>query len=186
MRQSCGLVTRFRARLEAAYSREMTAETGAIRVVDFEPRWRADFARLNIEWLERWFTVEAVDREVLGDPESHILGPGGRILFAVDRAERALGTVALMRHDQDDVELTKMAVDPVARGAGIGRMLLTDALASFVEMGGTRLFLETNTRLRPAIQLYESVGFRRQPTLRAGSHYQRADVYMIWEPNASR
>ena len=31
-----------------------------VRVVDFESRWRDDFARLNIEWLERWFTVEPV------------------------------------------------------------------------------------------------------------------------------
>ena len=108
LRQSSGLVTRFRGRLEAAYSREMTADTGAIRVVDFEPRWRADFARLNIEWLERWFTVEAVDREVLGDPESHILGPGGRILFAVDRAERALVVVPRDQH-------TATASDPVVR-----------------------------------------------------------------------
>jgi putative acetyltransferase len=52
----------------------------------------ADFARLNIEWLERGFTVEPHDREVLGDPEAHILAPGGRILFAVDQADKALGT----------------------------------------------------------------------------------------------
>ena len=45
----------------------------AIQIVDYDPRWRADFARLNVEWLERWFVVEDVDREVLGDPESHIL-----------------------------------------------------------------------------------------------------------------
>ena len=48
----------------------------AIRIVDYDPRWRADFARLNIEWLECWFVVEPVDREVLGDPETHILAAG--------------------------------------------------------------------------------------------------------------
>ena len=51
----------------------------AIRIVDYDPRWRADFARLNIEWLERWFVVEPVDREVLSDPEVHILDDGGRV-----------------------------------------------------------------------------------------------------------
>ena len=46
------------------------------RIADFEPRWRGDFERLNVEWLERWFTVEPVDREVLANPEVHILAHG--------------------------------------------------------------------------------------------------------------
>jgi ribosomal protein S18 acetylase RimI-like enzyme len=163
----------------------VTEGTGTVRIVDFEPRWRADFARLNIEWLERWFAVEPHDRVVLEAPEAHILAPGGRILFAVDQADKALGTVALMRHDNDEVELTKMAVDPEARGAGVGRKLLSSALDTFAAMGGGTLFLETNTRLQPAIRLYESVGFRHQPTIRSESHYQRADVYMVWEPSSS-
>ena len=32
--------------------------THGIRVVAFDPRWREDFAALNIEWLQRWFVVE--------------------------------------------------------------------------------------------------------------------------------
>ena len=40
---------------------------GTIRIVGFDPRWRADFARLNIEWLQRWFVVEPFDEEVLGE-----------------------------------------------------------------------------------------------------------------------
>ena len=57
-----------------------------IRVVAFDPRWREDFAALNIEWLQRWFVVEPFDREVLGNPEHYILADGGRILFAVDQS----------------------------------------------------------------------------------------------------
>ena len=49
------------------------ASSGNIEIVDYDPRWRADFARLNLEWLERWFTVEPIDREVLGDPDTHLL-----------------------------------------------------------------------------------------------------------------
>jgi len=67
----------------------------SFRIVDYAPRWRGDFARLNIEWLERWFTVEPIDREVLGDPETHILAPGGHVLFAIDEHDRVVGTVAL-------------------------------------------------------------------------------------------
>ena len=69
------------------------------------------------------------------------------------------GTVALLRHGDGEVELTKMAVDPAVRGAGIGRKLMAGALDAFAQMGGSQLFLETNTRLVPAIKLYESVDF---------------------------
>jgi putative acetyltransferase len=91
-----------------------------VRIADYHPRWRDDFARLNIEWLERWFVVEPIDREVLSDPETHILAGGGKVLFAVDGDDRALGTVALLHERGGVYELTKMAVEPAARGRGIG------------------------------------------------------------------
>ncbi|NUO77505.1 MAG: GNAT family N-acetyltransferase [Lysobacter sp.] len=153
-----------------------------IRIVDFAPQWRADFARLNLEWLERWFVVEPIDREVLGDPETHLIASGGRVLFAVDGDDRAVGTVAL-KHEGDGVyELTKMAVDSTQRGGGIGRLLMLGVLERFQALGGRELFLESSTKLTPALTLYESVGFRHYPAPRSGSHYARADVYMVWHP----
>ena len=160
----------------------MDIAPASIRIVEYAPRWRADFARLNIEWLERWFTVEPIDREVLADPESHILADGGVVLFAVDADDRALGTVAL-KHEGDGVyDLTKMAVDPQARGGGIGRRLMVAALEVFQAREGRELFLESSKKLAPALRLYESVGFVHHPAPRPGSHYARADVYMVWEP----
>lgn len=155
-----------------------------IRIVPYDPRWRADFARLNLEWLQRWFTVEPVDREVLGDPERHILADGGQVLFAVDAAGRALGTVALRHEGQGVYELTKMAVDPQARGRGIGRQLLQAAVDAWRALGGRELFLESSRKLGPALALYESAGFRHRPAPRPGTHYARADVYMVYEPDA--
>jgi len=153
-----------------------------ICIVDYAPRWRDDFARLNIEWLERWFTVEPIDREVLGDPETHILDGGGHVLFAVDAEDRAVGTVALKRESEGVYELTKMVVTPELRGAGVGRLLMQGAIDAFQARGGTELFLESSSKLGPALKLYESVGFRHYPAPRPGSHYARADVYMVWEP----
>ena len=164
-----------------ALSPEASPDSG-IRVVDYDPRWRADFARLNIEWLERWFFVEPIDREVLSDPETHILAGGGRVLFAIDAAGHALGTVALLHEGDGVYELTKMAVDPAARGRGIGRTLMQGALRTFRSLDGRELFLESSSKLAPAIALYQSVGFVHHPAPRPGSHYARADVYMMWEP----
>lgn len=153
-----------------------------VSIVAFDPRWREDFAALNIEWLQRWFVVEPFDHEVLNDPERFILADGGHVLFAIDTERQALGTVAL-RHDGHGVfELTKMAVAPMARGRGIGRSLMGAALELFRQVHGRELFLESSSKLAPALALYASVGFRHHPAPRAGSHYARADVHMIWEP----
>jgi putative acetyltransferase len=150
-------------------------------VVGFEAGRRADFERLNREWLERWFSIEEVDQLVLGDPEQHLIAGGGQVLLAVADDGTTVGTVAL-RHEGDGVfELTKMSVSPELRGAGIGRQLAEAAIAAYVAAGGSELYLETNSRLAPAIALYESLGFEHRPP-RAGSHYARADVHMVWVP----
>jgi len=160
----------------------MKPPAAPFRIVDFDPRWRADFARLNLEWLQRWFVVEPVDQEVLHDPETHLLADGGRVLFALDADDRAVGTVALKREAAGVYELTKMAVEPRLRGAGIGRLLMQGALDAFLALDGRELFLESSLKLGPALKLYESVGFVHHPAPRPGSHYARADVYMVWEP----
>jgi putative acetyltransferase len=162
----------------------MTAASPDVRIADYAPRWREDFARLNLEWLQRWFAVEPIDREVLSDPEHHILAAGGRVLFAVDKNDRVLGTVALKHAGDGIYELTKMAVSPDARGRGIGRLLMAGALEAYRACTGRELFLESSSKLGPALALYESVGFVHRPAPRPGSHYSRADVYMVWQPPA--
>lgn len=60
------------------------------------------------------------------------------------------------------------------------RKLMEAAIAEFKRLGGRELFLESQKRLQPALRLYESVGFELQPGVKPGTHYQRADVYMIY------
>lgn len=150
-----------------------------IAIHDWNPQWRADFARLNLDWLERYFTIEAIDRRVLGDPETHILASGGQVFFATE-SEQVVGTGALLRESEGVFELTKMAVDPAFQGRGIGRRIVEAAIARFRELNGTRLFLESNRKLEPAIHLYASLGFVDHGR-RPDSHYARSDIYMVWD-----
>ncbi len=152
------------------------------RFVDWDERYGNAFGRLNREWLEKYFRVEAVDEPVLDDPKSNVIDHGGVILYAVLGGE-AIGTVAL-KHQGDGVfELTKMAVTEAFQGRGIGRDLLCAAIARFHEIGGRLLYLESNSRLGPALALYESAGFRHESPPEA-SDYARADVYMVFRAGA--
>jgi ribosomal protein S18 acetylase RimI-like enzyme len=164
---------------DAIAERVLLLQSGAVAIVPFRPELKAHFYRLNADWLQRYFYLEEVDHRVLSDPEGEILAGGGAIFFAV-AADEVLGTCALALAAPGEYELTKMAVDPAAQGLGLGRRLIETAIAEFERRDGRLLFLETNTRLAPAIRLYESSGFEHQPSLRPGSHYQRANVYMVW------
>lgn len=149
------------------------------RIVPFRPELREHFYRLNADWLQRYFVLEPFDIEVISNPEDMVIAGGGAVFFAL-LGEDVVGTCALKQHAPGEYELTKMGVDPSAQGFGIGRSLIEAAIAEFERLGGNELFLETNTRLATAIHLYESTGFEHQPAIRAGSPYERANVYMIW------
>lgn len=155
------------------------AEQTAISILAFEPRHAEAFAALNIAWVERFFTVEAKDREQLHDAKARILDKGGAILIAEDETGDAVGCVALVPHGEGEVELAKMAVAESAQGRGVGRRLMEAALEQAREMGCRSVYLESNHVLVPAITLYERSGFRH---LAAGerpiSPYARCDVYM--------
>jgi GNAT superfamily N-acetyltransferase len=136
------------------------------------------FRTLNEEWITRYFTLEAKDRETLDDPVSSILLKGGHIFMAYAGAE-AVGCVALIPMRDGVYELSKMAVSPHLRGRGIGRRLLQHALVQAKCLGAKSLFLGSNTRLKDAVHLYESVGFRHvKPEALPPMPYSRADVFM--------
>jgi len=150
-----------------------------MKVIDYEPAYASAFERLNLEWLEKYFWVEDVDRVILSNPDAEVIGHGGHILFAEQDAE-LVGTVALKHHGDGCYELTKMAVTARQQGFGYGRDLLLAAIARFDSIPGKNLFLETHSSLQTAIKLYESAGFRHasHPT---GSDYARSDIYMVYQ-----
>lgn len=184
-------LTAFAQLLEPPIQDEMAERTlalqrEAVRVVTFQPALREHFYQLNAAWLRKYFYVEEIDDRVLSNPEQEILAAGGQVFFAL-LGDAVVGTCALMQESDDSCELTKMAVDECYQGLGIGRCLIEAAIGEFTRRRGKTLFLETNSKLAPAIRLYESVGFEHQSTVRPDSHYQRADVYMVWRaPRAAK
>ncbi|MES2739431.1 MAG: helix-turn-helix domain-containing GNAT family N-acetyltransferase [Pseudomonadota bacterium] len=164
---------------ERIAARRRAREMAQVELIDFAPRYAADFKRLNIEWLERYFYVEALDDQVLSDPQRSILEQGGAIFLALLDGQ-VVGTCALLRPDAERFELSKMAVTAPCQGLGVGRRLIERALARFEASGARLLFLESNSKLTPALALYQSVGFVHATPPAGGTHYHRANVYMEW------
>ena len=139
------------------------------------------FRALNEEWISRLFTLQEEDRAVLGDPFGRIVGPGGDVLLAREPGSgTVVGCVALLAYPDAVFELAKMTVVPAAQGRGIGRQLVAAAIDRAQALGGARLFLGTNSKLAPAIHLYEEAGFVRitRDRLPVADYYARADTLM--------
>ena len=146
-----------------------------MEIVEFEPAHADAFRVLNEAWISKYFSLEPKDREVLADPQGKIIAQGGRIFMALADGA-AVGCVALMKMPDGGFEVAKMTVSETLRGSGLGRLLMQRCIDAGAELGATRLYLETNSGLAPALGLYRAMGFRDlAPT---DTPYARADVFM--------
>ncbi|WP_430423386.1 GNAT family N-acetyltransferase [Phenylobacterium sp.] len=146
-----------------------------MQIVDFEPAHAEAFRTLNEAWISKYFALEPKDREVLGDPQGKIIAKGGAVFMALHDGE-PVGCVALMKMDDGGYEVAKMTVSETLRGSGLGRLLMQRCIDAGAELGATRLYLETNSTLGPALGLYRAMGFKDlAPT---DTPYARADVFM--------
>jgi GNAT superfamily N-acetyltransferase len=147
-----------------------------IKVEPFRDHLAPHFENLNLEWIERHFRVEGLDREVLGNPRREIVDRGGEVFFLLDGND-VLGTCAMIPHGEGVYELSKMAVQRASRGRGLGDRLMDAAIAWARGRGARRVFLESNTILVPAIELYRKHGFRTT-RLGPGDEYERSNIEM--------
>lgn len=155
-----------------------------LSIVEFTERLALDFYRINVEWIEEMFTLEATDAHLLENPREVIVDRGGAILFVQDEQRKVLGTCALLRVDESTFELTKMGVSAEARGKKAGEFLLHAVLRKAKILQAQALYLLTNTKCRAAIHLYEKIGFVHDAGILEsyGSRYERCDVGMSYPP----
>jgi ribosomal protein S18 acetylase RimI-like enzyme len=152
-------------------------ESKSVRIVDYEPKYNPAFRSLNEEWITTYFKMEEADYKALDNPEAYILDKGGKIFVALYNDE-PVGVCALIKmNDPDyDYELAKMAVSPRAQGKSIGWLLGRAAIDAASALGATKVYLESNTALKPAINLYHKLGFHK--VISRATPYERCNIQM--------
>jgi len=148
-----------------------------VQIVDYKPEYQEAFRVLNVEWISHYFTMEESDYKALDNPKGYILDKGGYILVALYEGE-PLGVCALikMNDGEYDFELAKMAVSPKAQGKNVGFLLANAVVEKAKSLGASKIYLESNTILKPAINLYHKLGFQKvagKPT-----PYTRCNIQM--------
>ena len=150
-------------------------ESEQVQIVEYTAAYQPVFRRLNEEWITRYFRMEESDYKALDHPQEYILDKGGYIYIALYKDE-PVGACALIPMSDGGFELAKMAVSPKAQGLGIGYLIGRHCIEKARSLGAPRVYLESNTTLKPAINLYYKLGFRKA----AGppSPYERANIQM--------
>ncbi|NQZ43865.1 MAG: GNAT family N-acetyltransferase [Flavobacteriaceae bacterium] len=147
-----------------------------VHIVPFESAYAKDFARLNIEWLEKFFAVEPHDVELMEDCEANIIGKGGHIFFA-KLGDEVVGTVALIPLTKGVFELGKMAVSSQYQGLKIGQLLMKRCIDFGRGQGWSKIVLYSNTTLQNAIYIYRKYGFV-EVEMEENPPYERGDIKM--------
>lgn len=146
-----------------------------MEIINYSPELADHFDAINRHWIVKYFVMEDRDNLVLKNPIEQIIDPGGVILFAREKDE-ILGTVALMKHSDEIIELTKMGVYESARNKGVGKLLMAAAQEKAKSLGFKTLVLYSNRKLENAIHLYRKYGFEEMAL--SGHHYDRCDIQM--------
>lgn len=130
---------------------------------------------LNIEWLQRHFSVEPIDEILLSNPQVSIIDKGG-FVFLVQHKNQIVGTFSFIKINDFEFELSKMAVSEPHQGLGIGNLILEFAIDFGIKKGWHIISLFSNTKLEPAIHLYKKFGFVE---IEIGSSlYKRTNIKM--------
>jgi ribosomal protein S18 acetylase RimI-like enzyme len=131
-----------------------------------------DFAAIG-ELTVRVYLDEQLASERYTAALADVAGRADRseLLVVRDDAGSVVASVALVlegdfgeiTESDDEAAFRMLAVDPAARGLGVGELLVRTCLDRARAAGKRRMVLSTDPRMTAAHRLYERLGFRRLP-----------------------
>jgi ribosomal protein S18 acetylase RimI-like enzyme len=132
---------------------------------DLRPGDIGDVVRMHGEVYAREYGLDATFEASVAEKLGVLVrrgwpGAGEGIWVAEVDGER-VGAVILSDEGEGLSRLRMFVLRPEHRGAGIGRRLLEELLASARAAGHERMELDTFSELRAAAHLYRGAGFRR-------------------------
>ncbi|MCD8355499.1 MAG: GNAT family N-acetyltransferase [Clostridia bacterium] len=146
-----------------------------MKVIEYDPKYRQDFIDFNTEWIVGNFGfLEKEDLETFETIEQS-LKDGAMIYFAIDEdTQEAMATCMTKPMDGTCWELCKMGANEKYKGRGAGNAVFEAAIQYAIDHGAKRLFMLSNSSLKPAMHMYETHGF--QEIKLDNYEYERGDI----------
>lgn len=137
-------------------------ERDAVRALTL--RAYAEYA--SVMTPEAWAGLDGAVRTALdawAPAERIVAEHEGRLVGSVALYPAAAAAYGALARAVPHPELRMLAVDPEARGLGVGQLLVDECVRRARRMGAAELGLHTSASMRTAIRMYERMGFVRAP-----------------------
>lgn len=144
-----------------------------MKIVEYQPKYKEDFIQLNTAWIEKYFTMEQDDYDVLNNVDK-LLNNGAMIYFAIEN-NTVLATCMVTPISDTEWELCKLAANTNFQGKGAGSAVFKACMDYAVNNGAKRLVIISNSILKSALHIYEKFGFKEIPVDKT-HNYKRADI----------
>lgn len=127
----------------------------------------ADLYQRAWRGCERVVDARLVADQALAAADINAWFVGGFEVFRVRHEGQLIGAVRCC-FPTSTCLVDQLAVDPDARGRGVGHLLLEHAVGRARRAGMTRVWAQVSPKLEPAHALFRSLGFRDASRVRVG------------------
>lgn len=130
-----------------------------MKVIHFSEKYRQDFVDMNTDWIVSHFgSLEEHDMETFNKIDEQMQA-GAMIFFAVEN-DTALATCMAAPMEGATWEICKLGSNKNVPHRGAGSAVFEASMKWAMDHGAERLFIVTNSKLKPALHIYEKYGFK--------------------------
>jgi len=136
-----------------------------MKIIRAESKKHIDMVRELFTEYEEFLGVDLCFQDFEKELESlpGPYGPPDGVMFIALKGEDAAGCVAVKSLGEGRCEMKRLFVRPAYRRRGLGRELAEKVIAEAAGKGYSAMRLDTLSRLKEAMNLYLSLGFKEIP-----------------------
>lgn len=153
-----------------------------MKIIPFDEKYRQDFIDFNTDWIVSNFGfLEEHDKETFEKIDEEMKS-GAMIFFAVEN-DIALATCMTKPMTDNSWEICKLGSNENLPHKGAGSAVFEAAMKWALNHGAQKLFILSNSKLKPALHIYRKYGFKE---IKLDNYeYIRGDIAFEYKKEAS-